>query len=94
MRRQECGVLGDALIAAAATGQAGDLATTAKQWQRTAAPVRPDPARARTYARLRVAYDELGTRLLPVMDRLADATTKDAADRLRRPRDQGETPCA
>jgi xylulokinase len=70
MRRQECGVLGDALIAAAATGHISDLATTAKQWQRTAEPVVPDAARTRVYARMRAAYDELGARLPPIMDRL------------------------
>jgi xylulokinase len=99
MRRQECGVLGDALIAAAATGQVGDLATTAKQWQRTAEPVRPDPARTRHYAGLRAAYDELGARLLPIMDRLADTSRQDAPERAIAPATApdatgGETPCA
>jgi xylulokinase len=57
--RQECGVLGDALIAAAATGHVGDLAATAKTWQETGAPVRPDPQRHERYAALLPAYREL-----------------------------------
>jgi xylulokinase len=69
-RRQECGVLGDALVAAAATGHVSDLAATAKQWQRTADPVVPDPDRTRVYDHLRAAYDDLGASLLPIMNRL------------------------
>ena len=69
-QRQECGVLGDALIAAAATGHVDDLAATAGRWQHTADPVPPDPGRADVYRRLRAAYDRLGAQLLPVMDRL------------------------
>jgi xylulokinase len=69
-QRQQCGVLGDALVAAAATGQISDLATTAKAWQRTAEPIEPDPERTRAYAPMRVAYDEMGPHLLEIMDRL------------------------
>lgn len=68
--RAECGVLGDALVAAAATGHVTDLAATAKQWQATGEPVTPDPERSRLYRDLRRAYDGLGDRLLPIMDRL------------------------
>jgi xylulokinase len=78
-QRQECGVLGDALVAAAATGEVSDLATTAKQWQRTAEPVVPDPDRTRRYAHMRAAYDELAARLLPVMDRLQDRAEENSA---------------
>jgi xylulokinase len=66
MGRQECGVLGDALIAAAATGHVDDLATTARAWQETGEPVRPDPGRHRAYARLAEAYRGLGSQLHPV----------------------------
>ena len=68
--RQECGVLGDALIAAAATGQVGDLAGTARAWQRTAEPVRPDPGRHRRYQELLAAHRELGERVVGVFERL------------------------
>jgi xylulokinase len=68
--RQECGVLGDALIAAAATGYADDLAATAKAWQQTEEPVRPDPVRHRRYQELLVAHRELGERVVPVFERL------------------------
>lgn len=73
-RRQECGVLGDALVAAAATGHVSDLAGTAKRWQETAEPVVPDVQRGEAYRRLRAAYTDLGTSLLPIMDRLQGAT--------------------
>lgn len=71
--RQECGVLGDALVAAAATGHVRDLAATAKAWQETRPPVRPDPARHRRYRTLLDAYREL-QRLGPVFERLSEAT--------------------
>jgi xylulokinase len=68
--RQESGVLGDALIAAAATGHADDLAATAKAWQQTEEPVRPDPGRHRRYRELLAAHRELGERVVPVFERL------------------------
>jgi xylulokinase len=70
MVRQECGVLGDALIAAAATGHIDDMAETARAWQETGEPVRADPDRHRVYARLAEAYGELGPQLHPVYERL------------------------
>jgi xylulokinase len=72
MMRQECGVLGDALIAAAATGHVDDLRETARRWQETAEPVRPDPARHRDYARLADAYRRLGEQLHPVFEQLGE----------------------
>jgi xylulokinase len=69
--RQECGVLGDALIAAAATGHVADLAATAKAWQETAGPVRPDPDRHARYRELLAAHRELGARAVAVFERLA-----------------------
>jgi xylulokinase len=68
--RQECGVLGDALIAAAATGHVSDPAATAREWQETAEPVRPDPKRRRAYERVAAAYRELGAQLQPVFERI------------------------
>ena len=73
--REECGVLGDALIAAAATGHVTDLAGTAREWQATRAPFRPDPERHRRYSALLGAYRELSTRLGPVFDRIAEGWT-------------------
>jgi xylulokinase len=72
MVRQECGVLGDALIAAAAPGHVRDVAATARAWQETEEPVRPDPERHRAYARLAGAYGELGEQLHPVFERLGE----------------------
>jgi xylulokinase len=68
--RQECGVLGDAVIAATATGQVADLAVTAKAWQQTGEPIRPDPDRHTRYRELLAAHRELGERVVPVFERL------------------------
>lgn len=74
MIRQECGVLGDALVAAAATGHVDDLAITAEKWQQTGEVVAPDPDQHRQYQSLLGAYRELGGRLAPIFDRLGAAT--------------------
>jgi xylulokinase len=70
---QECGVLGDALIAAAATGHVADLAATAQRWQSTGAPVYPRPDAHACYRRLLPAYRELAGALSTVFDRLEEA---------------------
>jgi xylulokinase len=70
MVRQECGVLGDALIAAAATSHVSDPAAAARAWQETRDPVHPDAERHRRYAGLAAAYRELGERLQPVFEQL------------------------
>jgi xylulokinase len=70
MGRQECGVLGDALIAAAATGHVDDLRATATAWQETGEPVRPDPERHRAYGQLAEAYRDLGPQLQHVFESL------------------------
>ena len=72
--RQECGVLGDALIAAAATGHVSDLAATAEAWQQTGDPVHPDAGAHAVYQELLPAYRELGRRLTTVFERLDPAT--------------------
>jgi xylulokinase len=69
--RTDSGVLGDALIAAAATGHVDDLAATADSWQETRAPVRPDPDRHRRYQGVLEAYRLLDRQLGPVFERLA-----------------------
>ena len=72
-RRQECGVLGDALIAAAATGhlEVGELAAVAQSWQQTEDPIRPDPERHRRYRPLLEAYRELSAAAQPIFQRLS-----------------------
>jgi xylulokinase len=67
----EAGVLGDALIAAAATGHVTDLATAAESWQGTGEPVRPRAETHAAYQRLAPAYRSLGTALGAVYDALA-----------------------
>jgi xylulokinase len=69
--RQECGVLGDALIAAAATGHLADLAATAKAWQQTAEPIRPDWQRHERYRELLAAHRELEELVVGVFERLS-----------------------
>jgi xylulokinase len=69
--REECGVLGDALIAAAASGHITDLAGTAREWQATGTPFRPDPERHRRYTGLVDAYRDASVHLGPLFERLA-----------------------
>src|SRR5919106_1404703 len=70
--RQECGVLGDALMAATATGHIAveNLAAAAKSWQETAEPVHPDPRRHRRYGEMLAAYRELAEMAGPIFERL------------------------
>jgi xylulokinase len=68
--RAECGVLGDALIAAAATGHVKDLAATAQQWQETTAPFTPMPERHSQYAKYREAYSLLAESIAPVFRKI------------------------
>lgn len=70
--RQECGVLGDALIAAAATGHVSDLVSTSEAWQETASPFVADPQRYALYQRQIPAYRELGNSLAPLFELLAE----------------------
>jgi xylulokinase len=72
--RQECGVLGDALIAAAATGHVRDLAATAEAWQETGDSIRPDAGAHAVYQEMLSAYRELGDQLAPVFENLYPAT--------------------
>jgi xylulokinase len=68
--RQECGVLGDALIAATAVGHVDDVAKAAQQWQKTTEPVRPDPVRHERYQHYMEAYRRLGEGTLAAFEGL------------------------
>jgi xylulokinase len=70
--RQECGVLGDALIAAKASGHVDDVADAARQWQEMMDPVRPDPTRHGRYRRYVEAYRRMEESTLPVFRALAE----------------------
>lgn len=72
MVREECGVLGNALIAAKATGHVDDLASVAKSWQETGTPISPDSERHALYQVLQEAYRRLAEVLGPVFERLAE----------------------
>jgi xylulokinase len=73
--RAECGVLGDALIAAAATGHVADLAVTAHEWQATRPPFRPDMERHRRYLEILGTYREVDRGLGEMFERLSGATS-------------------
>lgn len=70
MIREECGVLGNALIAAAATGHVDDLAETAKAWQEARDPVTPDLEAHARYQSVLEAYRELERAITPVFQQL------------------------
>lgn len=70
---RECGVLGDALVAAAATGHVDDLATAVDQWQATRQPVQPRPDEHDRYRRLQPAYRALADALPPVFEKIEEA---------------------
>jgi xylulokinase len=74
--RQECGVLGDALMAATATDHIAveNMAAAAKSWQETAEPVHPDPRRHRRYGEMLAAYRELAEMAGPIFERLGQAS--------------------
>jgi xylulokinase len=73
MTQQECGVLGDALIAAAATGYVGDLVAATDAWQCTGTPLLPTAENHERYVRLTAAYRTLSDALPPVFDALEQA---------------------
>lgn len=74
MVRQEAGVLGDALVAAAAAGYVTDLAATARAWQHAGEPVSPDPKRHALYQRYLGAYRLLSRNLDEVFQELNRAS--------------------
>ena len=70
--REDCGVLGDALIAAVGTGHlnVSDLAETAQRWQPTGESIRPDPERHTRYRKYVEAFRELAEMSGSVFGRL------------------------
>ena len=73
MRTQECGVLGDAMIAAVASGDRDDLACLADEWQVASGRVEPDLGRHARYAEIRAVHRTLGETLAPVFERMSTA---------------------
>lgn len=73
--RQEAGVLGDAIVAAAAVGHVDDVADTAAAWQETAEPVEPDADRHGTYRELLGVYRQMTQQLAPVFERLGGVSS-------------------
>ena len=71
-KREECGVLGNALIAAAGTDfiAVSDLPEVSRSWQPVGAPVRPDPDHHAAYQRVVNAYRRLADGLMPVLAEL------------------------
>lgn len=71
MVQQECGVLGDAAIAAAATGHVGDLAATASAWQQEKDRVAPAADRHARYREMLTGYEKFRECLAPVWSTLS-----------------------
>ena len=72
MQKSECALLGNALVAAAATGHVTDIATTIDSWHDLGEPVRPDPARHSTYRRYLEVFNELSDQVDPTFRRLQE----------------------
>lgn len=72
MPRSECAMLGNALIAAAATGHVEDMAATIATWHAPGPATQPDPARHERYRALVEVHRELAAATEPVFARLAD----------------------
>lgn len=77
MQNQECGVLGDAMIAAVAAGDRDDLACVADEWQVAAGRVEPDPARHARYTEIRAVHRTLGETLAPVFEAMSTTFADD-----------------
>jgi xylulokinase len=72
MPKAECALLGNALIAATATGHLDDLAGAAASWHTLPAAVQPDPVRHERYAQLVSIFDQLAEQVDPVFRRLQE----------------------
>lgn len=77
MPKAECALLGNALIAATATGHITDIGATAASWHELPAPVLPDAARHARYAELREIFDLLSDQVDPVFRRLKEFSDSD-----------------
>lgn len=80
MPKAECALLGNALIAAAATKNISDVGATAASWHTLPAPILPDPARHARYAELREIFDLLSEQVDPVFRRLQRFSEADDPD--------------
>jgi xylulokinase len=72
MPKTECALLGNALVAATATGFVDDIASTASSWHTLPTAVEPDPARHARYQQLRAIFTELAAQVDPVFRRLQE----------------------
>lgn len=77
MPKAECALLGNALIAATATGHIGDIGAAAASWHDLPEPVLPDAARHARYAELREIFDLLSEQVDPVFRRLKEFSDGD-----------------
>jgi xylulokinase len=77
MPRAQCALLGNALIAATATGHVQDMTAAIDAWHSPGEPVRPDPGRHDVYARLRVVHEELASAMDPVFARMRGLDDED-----------------
>ncbi|GAB2556536.1 FGGY family carbohydrate kinase [Leucobacter ruminantium] len=72
MQKSECALLGNALVAAAATGHVTDIAATIDSWHELGEPVQPDPSRHAVYRRYVEVFDELAKQVDPTFRRLQE----------------------
>ncbi|PPF85629.1 xylulose kinase [Subtercola sp. Z020] len=78
MPKAECALLGNALIAAAATGHIDDIGRAAASWHTLPQPLQPDAGRHARYAELREIFDLLSAQVDPVFRRLQQFSDVDA----------------
>lgn len=72
MRKSECALLGNALVAAAATGHVRDIQATVNGWHDLPDPVLPNPQRGSTYRKFLDVFQELSEQVDPTFRRLQE----------------------
>jgi xylulokinase len=77
MPKAECALLGNALIAATASGHVADIGAMAASWHELPDPVLPDAARHARYAQFREVFDLLSDQVDPVFRRLQEISDAD-----------------
>lgn len=83
MPKAECALLGNALIAAMATGHIDDIGAAAASWHTLPPAVQPDAVSHARYAELREIFDLLSTQVDPVFRRLQEFSETDEASGAR-----------
>jgi xylulokinase len=77
MPKAECALLGNALIAATATGHITDIAGTVHGWHELPEAIQPDPGRSARYSELRSIFELLTEQVDPVFQQLQSFSEAD-----------------